>query len=152
MDTISCSLILNKFEKFSVDAFKNSLNFSLFSKIDLFQNLITKMNLNSNIIFILSEVLDVSKPLIYSSPYIISKYALLGLIQSLSFELKNKKINVNGISPGMMDTPFVSKFPKFMVEMYDKNYGLVKPSKVADKVLEVIELAETGKNYFVVGK
>lgn len=56
----------------------------------------------------------------HSSPYLfiysVSKAAVNKLTQSLAFELADKGIRVNGISPGMMDTPTIYKE---LTKLYD---------------------------------
>lgn len=43
----------------------------------------------------------------YMVDYIVSKYALLGLVKAVASEYGDKGININGISPNMIDTKFV---------------------------------------------
>jgi 3-oxoacyl-[acyl-carrier protein] reductase len=59
------------------------------------------------VVFMLSsQVLwEPAKP--YSATYTCVKYALLGLMKSLSAEYISKGITVNGVSPSMIDTKFL---------------------------------------------
>jgi len=49
--------------------------------------------------------------------YVIVKYAMLGLLRSAAVEYAEKGICVNGISPGMVETKFISGIDPRIVEM-----------------------------------
>ena len=89
------------------------------------------------IICILSSA-TVGKPPTKMSHYVVGKYSLLGLAKSLSVELANYGITVNCISPSMVDTPLIEKFPKKLKEISANQNPLgrlVKPDEVASAVL-----------------
>ena len=67
------------------------------------------------ILAILTEYTITFQPA-YLSHYISAKYALLGLIKSLASEYASKGIRVNGISPGMIETDFISKLPQYIID------------------------------------
>ena len=71
----------------------------------------TKEKKEGRVIFMLSSCTNGIPPR-FMTPYVTAKYALLGLVKGLSTEYDSKNITVNGISPGMMET-------KFLSEMYD---------------------------------
>lgn len=52
----------------------------------------------------------------YLSHYITAKYALLGLIKCIAAEYAAKGIRANGISPGMIETDFISKLPQYVID------------------------------------
>jgi 3-oxoacyl-[acyl-carrier protein] reductase len=51
------------------------------------------------------------------SHYVTVKYALLGLVRALAAEYSSKHVNVNAVSPSMVETAFLEKLPSRMVEM-----------------------------------
>jgi len=67
------------------------------------------------ILAILTEYTVTNQPP-YLSHYISSKFALLGLVKSLASEYAAKGIRVNGISPGMIETDFISKLPQYVID------------------------------------
>lgn len=52
----------------------------------------------------------------YLSPYVTVKYSLLGLVKALAVEYADFDITVNGISPEMTDTKFLSEIPELIVQ------------------------------------
>lgn len=53
----------------------------------------------------------------FMAEYVTVKYGALGLMRALSMEYADKNINVNGISPAMMETRFLSEVDSRLVEM-----------------------------------
>jgi NAD(P)-dependent dehydrogenase (short-subunit alcohol dehydrogenase family) len=82
------------------------------------------------------------------SAYVTTKYAVLGLTESLRIELRRHGIGVTAICPGIVDTPITRSSPlrgqyaeegqrEEMVEAYRKRgYG---PERVAENVLKAIQ-------------
>jgi short-subunit dehydrogenase len=82
------------------------------------------------------------------SAYVTTKYAVLGLTESLRGELRRHRIGVTAICPGIIDTPITRTSPlrgklavdgqrEEMVEAYRKRgYG---PERVAENVLKAIQ-------------
>jgi NAD(P)-dependent dehydrogenase (short-subunit alcohol dehydrogenase family) len=54
-----------------------------------------------------SMAADIALP--WSAAYVASKMGVVGLTKELAYEYKNTNIRVNAVSPGGVDTPFVSK-------------------------------------------
>lgn len=81
------------------------------------------------------------------SNYAASKAGQIGLMKSLSKETAKRKITVNCVSPGFIDTEFLGDLPEPQVKEYKsmvpvKRFG--KPEEVADAVLF---LAGPGSSY-----
>lgn len=106
-----------KFHKGDWSSFNNGIEISIHSIVNILQAFIPSM-VNKGygkIIFMLSSVTlnEASK---YQSSYTVIKYALLGLMKSLSKEYAEKGIMINGISPDMIDTKFLSDIPDLIVK------------------------------------
>lgn len=70
----------------------------------------------------------------YLSSYTLTKYALMGLINSLVSEYKEKGININSVSPTMVETRFLSNIDERLVEMTAVNSGMKRNVKIEEVV------------------
>lgn len=103
-----------RYSKTSWDDFEKNINIGIRSAYTVSQSVLkhmTKEKKEGRVIFMLSSCTNGIPPR-FMTPYVTAKYALLGLVKGLSTEYDSKNITVNGISPGMMET-------KFLSEMYD---------------------------------
>lgn len=98
-----------------------------------------------------------NEPPKFMSPYVVSKYALLGLIKSLAVEYAVKGINVNAVSPEMIDTQFISDIPEMFIEM-NKEKSVAGRNLCVSEVVPTIEflLSDsadmiTGQNILISG-
>ncbi len=64
--------------------------------------------------------------------YTTIKYALLGLVKSLASEYDNKNIQINAISPSMIDTKFLDNINEKFVELNAYNHPLKRNALVED--------------------
>lgn len=93
----------------------------------------------------------------YLSPYVTVKYALLGLMKSLAAEYAEKGITVNGVSPDMMETRFLSEVSDIIVEKSAMTSPLGRNLTVQDAVpafeylLSDAAAAMTGQNLVISG-
>jgi 3-oxoacyl-[acyl-carrier protein] reductase len=69
--------------------------------------------------------------------YCTTKYALLGLMKSAASEYEGKGVSINGISPEMTDTKFLSNLDERIIEMASRNSRLGRILTV-DEVVEGI--------------
>jgi len=149
VSTIANRLIFDRFENISQENFEEDLNVNLLNHIYFLKKILPLFNEGANIIFILTEHLFDDDPKYFSS-YVISKYALLGLTKCLAAELKTKKIRVNAVSPGMMETNFISSLPNLIKETYKNNSvkkRLVLPEEVASEIIKIVKDSSlNGKN------
>ena len=103
-----------KFIKSSLADFEREIQVSVYS---ILEELLPEMakNKTGKVIFMLTAYTKNIPPK-YLSPYITAKYALLGLMKSLSAEYAERGIAVNAVSPEMMETKFLSDIPELVVE------------------------------------
>jgi len=92
---------LRKYDDISYTEFLKLLNINTLS----FVRLCSKLHMvdSANVIAIGSLYADTTKEL--RLQYASSKHALLGVIQTLALELSHRRIKVNMVSPGFVDTP-----------------------------------------------
>lgn len=96
------------------------------------------------IVFLLTSN-TVGRPAKYQSCYVTVKYALLGLMKSLSVEYADKGITVNGVSPDMMETKFLANIPELIIEQNRENGPMGRNIRV-EEILPIIQymLSEEG--------
>lgn len=124
-----------------------SINF--FSPVELFRLLVKKkkMRLNASIVFITSIGGIWSFP-VGNSIYGASKAALQSMVESCAKELAPKKIRVNSVNPGMVNTPLIKERPfteeqlvKDMERYPLKRYG--EPEEIAYGVIYLLSDASS---------
>tara|TARA_B100001123_G_C15188953_1_gene978481 strand:- start:251 stop:997 length:747 start_codon:yes stop_codon:yes gene_type:complete len=112
---------VNRFSKISWKKFELRMNISLRSIVIVLNKLLPQMakRRQGKILFMLT-IHTSQIPLKGCTDYITEKYALLGLLKSLSVEYANKGITVNGISPGAIETKFNSELPEIIIKKYSE--------------------------------
>lgn len=99
----------------------------------------------------------INNPPKYQSSYVTVKYALLGLMKVLAVEYADRGITVNGVSPDMMETKFLSEIPEYIVEKNKENSPIGRNIYVEEVVpimkylLSDVAVAMTGQNIGVTG-
>ena len=93
--------------------FQNHIELQTKSFIQISQHVVPLMKEKKygKIIAILSSYL-VGRPPPSLSPYIVSKYSLLGLLKILAIELGQYGITCNGVSPSMFESKLIETYPK----------------------------------------
>ncbi|MDE5802931.1 MAG: SDR family oxidoreductase [Lachnospiraceae bacterium] len=81
----------------------------------------------------------VGMPPKFMSQYVLVKYALLGLMKSMAVEFADKGVNVNGISPNMMETKFLDNIDGKIIEM-NREASTMKRNMRVEEVLPAIHL------------
>lgn len=83
----------------------------------------------------------------FMNQYVIAKYALLGLMKGMAVEFADKGININGISPNMMETKFLANVNEKTIEM-TKEASLLKRNISLEEVVPAIHfLLSEGSDY-----
>lgn len=81
----------------------------------------------------------VGMPPRFMSQYVVVKYALLGLMKSMAVEFADKGVNINGISPNMMETKFLDNIDEKIIEM-NRTASIKKRNVKVEEVLPAIHL------------
>lgn len=98
--------------------FEGYINISVRFSVNVLQTILKELFNQKKlrkVIFLLSSYTGNIPPK-FKTPYVTAKYALLGLMKSLSSECAEKGVTVNGISPGMMETKFLEKTFEYAIE------------------------------------
>lgn len=83
----------------------------------------------------------------FMTAYVINKYALLGLMKSAAMEYAEKGININGISPNMMETKFLSNIDARLVEMTANASVMQRNAEVREIIPTIHYLLSEGSDY-----
>lgn len=107
-----------RFHQTNLDDFSKSFVCSVESAVEFIKPFINKIGKEQKgkiVITLTSYTKNI--PPKFISPYVVSKYALLGLVKSLSAEYAAKGVCVNGISPEMIKTKFLSETSEHVLQM-----------------------------------
>lgn len=141
---------LNNFTKLDNKDFKKDLSIQLNSIYLILQSFIKQMSKtdNSRIIFMLSTVTQNTPK--YTTNYSTIKFGLLGLMKALASEYAGK-ININAISPPLMETKFLSEIPELVVQQNAKNSIFGRNATVKD-IAPIFEFLLSEKSHFITGQ
>jgi 3-oxoacyl-[acyl-carrier protein] reductase len=131
----SPKMLTQKFIKTNWSQFEDGWEMSMHSAVTILQAFIPhmqKQKYGKIILMLTSCTLDM--PPKYQTAYTTVKYALLGLMKSLATEYASKGITINGVSPDMIQTKFLSNLPGLIIEQYAES----RPQKQILKVDDVI--------------
>ena len=136
--------------------FESSFLIQVRSIAKILKAFIPEMSKNrfGRIIFMLSSVTDGPAPK-YLSSYNTVKYALLGLMKSLSSEYSEKNVTVNAVSPDMVETKFLSEISDLVIESNRNKNASGKNVEIKDVVnaieafLNDNEGVHTGENKII---
>ena len=98
------------------------------------------------VVFMLSSYVLGTPPKALSH-YTVTKYALLGLANSLAAEYASNNIQVNSVSPSMINTRFLQNINPRLVEFTAEGHPL-KRNAVVDDIVPVLSLLlSSGSDY-----
>ncbi len=127
---------------------------SIFQILQALLPKMVKLNEQAKVVFALSEN-TINLPAKFSTKYTMSKYMLLGLMKSLTSEYLGKSVNINAVSPSMIDTKLLSKIDRRMLEVTGITDGLLLPEDVSPVILRLLSPesdAMYGENIFIPSK
>lgn len=144
----------NKFEyvklkQFDWNKFCYDLEIQVHSLIQVLNSFLPEMinqKAYNKVVIMLSSV-TISSPPKHLMCYNMIKYTLLGLMKSLASDYSGKKININAISPSMMETKFLSNLDSRIIEMNAANSNENKNADVCDIVPAIRFLLSNDSNY-----
>lgn len=128
-----------RFHKIAWDVFESEINISLKALILILQAFIPEMAKKhyGKVVVMLSIVVNNTAPA-YCANYVVTKYAMLGLVKALATEYAGKGITVNGVSPAWVQTKYIANQPDILVEqnMQSSPIGRIL---VVDDIVPTIE-------------
>lgn len=147
-----------QFHKDRWSNFEKGWEVSVRSIVNILQTFIPDMMRGNygRIVFMLTSN-TLNFPAKFQSSYVTVKYALLGLMKALSVEYSGKGITINGVSPDMMETKFLSDIPEMIIGQNRENSPLGRNIYI-EEVIPVISYmlsdagaAMTGQNVGITG-
>ena len=81
------------------------------------------------------------------SHYVTAKYGLLGLMKALASEYAEKGIQINAVSPSMVETAFLSEIPERLIEIESDLHPLKRNAQPNDIAPMVKLLLSNGSNF-----
>ena len=122
-----------KFKDLTWSDYNEAINIQLRSIIKILSAILPQMvkNKYGKIVFMLTSC-TLNVPPKYLSDYVTAKYALLGLMKSLAVEYADKHININAISPSMIETKFLENIPELVIKSNAQNNPMKRNAGVDD--------------------
>ncbi len=133
------------FEELSEEQWDETLRINLKGSFNICKHAIPYMKEGSKIIFISSQL--ALKGSSHGADYAASKAGLLGLMKSLAIELASRKINVNAIAPGTIDTDIIAGYSMKERMEREKQIPLGRIGKPEDVANVALFLASDLANY-----
>ena len=156
--TIGIQGEIKNFFDLNIEKFNNTFKINFFSQVLLFRNIYQYIRDNKNTLIILFSGGGVTGSRPNFSPYVLSKIALVKLVEILSFEFRNNNLRINAISPGIID----SKMTRIILRQSKKGVNLneikkikkeiVNSKKSLEKVYNLINLLIQKKGKKISGK
>lgn len=134
-----------KFHKIKWNVFQEEMDISLKALILILQSFLPGMAKQhyGKIIVMLSFIVNNTAPA-YCANYVITKYAMLGLVKALATEYASKGITVNGISPAWVQTKYINNQPDILIEQNAQASPLGRNLSVEDVIPSIEYLLSGG--------
>jgi len=125
-------------------------NINFYSQIELLRLIVKskKLKKESSVVFV-SSIGGVVKFNIGNSVYSASKAAINAMMKVIALELSNKKIRVNSVNPGMVDTKLLrgGSLTDEQLEEDEKKYPLKRYGQPKDIALSIIYLLSDASSW-----
>ena len=131
--------------------FQNEIDISLKSIVlilNIFLPKIAKMKQGKVVIMLSSVIINVPPKAL--TQYTTVKYAMLGLVKSLASEYSDKNIQINAVSPSMIETKFLDNLNEKLVELNAYNHPLKRNAKTS-KVTPIIRMLMSKESDYISG-
>ncbi|MDH6458385.1 3-oxoacyl-[acyl-carrier protein] reductase [Fusobacterium sp. PH5-7] len=140
-----------RFNKISKEVFYNDFTIQVVSLVEILKIVLLRMKKEKKgkIVIILSSCVEGVPPKFWTS-YVTSKYAMMGFLKSLVSEYGQFNIQINGISPSMIQSKFLNNMDERMVEMEIEKHPMKRTVTIAE-VAETIDYLFFNNNSFLNG-
>lgn len=124
-----------RFKDIDINFFQKEIDLSLKSLIIIlthFLPILAKKKEGKVVVMLSSVTLNIPPQALVQ--YTTIKYALLGLVKSLASEYASKNIQINAVSPSMIETKFLENINEKIVELNAYNHPLKRNAVISDVV------------------
>ncbi len=133
-------LSYNRMKQFDWQSVLRDMEIQVHSLGEIGKKFLPKMGKRGNgKVAVMLTACTVGMPPKFMSQYVVVKYALLGLMKSMAAEFADKGVNVNGISPNMMETKFLDNIDSKIIEM-NRTASAMKRNMRVEEVLPAVHL------------
>ena len=140
-----------RFKDISWSDFEKDINISFKSAVLILNRFLPKMaKLRKGKVIIMLSSLVLGVPPKAWTHYTTTKYALLGLVKSLASEYSDKNIQINAVSPSMIDTKFLDNINEKFVELNAYNHPL-KRNATVDDIAPIIKMLISKESDYING-
>lgn len=129
-----------RFKDIDINFFQKEIDLSLKSLIIIlthFLPILAKKKEGKVVVMLSSVTLNIPPQALVQ--YTTIKYALLGLVKSLASEYASKNIQINAVSPSMIETKFLENINEKIVELNAYNHPLKRNAVISD-VIPVLKM------------
>jgi 3-oxoacyl-[acyl-carrier protein] reductase len=140
-----------RFRQLTWDDFSYQLDVGLRSTVSILQAFLPEMAKKKSgkvVLMLTSSTLNVP-PAVFAH-YVTAKYALLGLVKALSSEYRRHGININAVSPSMVETEFLRDLPDKMIEIAAEQHPAGRNARPKD-IAPIIDFLLSSGSDFMTG-
>lgn len=138
-----------KLKEFDRDSLIHNIDVQVSSFAKIMQNFLPVMAKRKQhdkvVVMLTSYLLNTSPKLVLE--YVVTKSALLGLVRSIATDYLGKGLNINAISPSMIETKFLQHVDERIVQMVAENSPEKRNATPSDIVPIIVFLLSDNSNY-----
>jgi 3-oxoacyl-[acyl-carrier protein] reductase len=140
-----------RFKDIVWESFQNEIDISLKPIIQILNIFLPKMaKLKQGKVVIMLSSVVINVPPKALTQYTTIKYAMLGLVKSLASEYSDKNIQINAVSPSMIETKFLDTINEKLVELSAYNHPLKRNAQV-NEVTPIIKMLISKESDYISG-
>lgn len=135
-----------RYREIDTDYLRQEMNVQVYSFLSVTREFLPLMHkeYGNRVLVMLSSYVADELPPKFMADYIVAKYALLGAMKAAASEYGGKNLKINGISPIMMDTKFLSKMDPRIKEMTAMKSPIKRVPKPEELIPYIDELLDSG--------